>query len=232
MNTHTASSWLRENRGFVAFLLAFGLMRTAIADWNPIPSGSMRPTIKEGDLVLVNRVAYDLKLPLSDISLLQTGEPRRGDVVTFSSPRDGTRLIKRIVGLPGDRIALRDGVLWINGRAASYGPAHRHGELLAPGVVVDAIEAQEQATADAPRYAVQWLGVPATARDWPETQVPEGHYFMMGDSRDNSADSRVIGSVPRRLLIGRAHHVLASVDLLGEVGGRWLPRFERFLQPL
>ncbi|MEO3693481.1 signal peptidase I [Roseateles paludis] len=234
MNTSptSLSLWLRDNRGFLAFLLAFGLMRTAIADWNPIPSGSMRPTLKEGDMVLVNRVAYDLKVPLTDVSLLQTGAPARGDVVTFSSPRDGTRLIKRIVGLPGDRIALRDGVLWINGQAAQYAPLQRHGELLAPGVVVDAIGTQEQSTPGAAPHAVQWLPQAGASRDWPETLVPEGHYFMLGDNRDNSADSRFIGPVPRRLLIGRAHRVLASLDMLGEDGSRWLPRFERFWQPL
>ena len=170
--------WLRDNRGFLAFLLAFGLMRTAIADWNPIPSGSMRPTLKEGDMVLVNRVAYDLKVPLTDVSLLQTGEPARGDVVTFSSPLDGTRLIKRIVGLPGDRIALRDGVLWVNGQAARYAPLQRHGELLAPGVVVDAIGTQEQSAPGAAPHAVQWLVQAGASRDWPETLVPEGHYFV------------------------------------------------------
>ena len=85
--------WLRSNRGFVLFLLCFGIFRTAIADWNPIPSGSMRPTILEGDVVFVNRLAYDLKLPLTEVSLVRLGEPQRGDIITFSSPTDGTRLI-------------------------------------------------------------------------------------------------------------------------------------------
>src|SRR3954453_16900443 len=107
--------WIRTNRGFIVFILLFGLFRTAIADWNPIPSGSMRPTLLEGDVVLVNRVAYDLKVPLMDVSLRCRGEPARGDVVTFSSPSDGERLIKRIVGLPGDVIEMRDEVLFVNG---------------------------------------------------------------------------------------------------------------------
>ncbi|XLM20219.1 signal peptidase I, partial [Chromobacterium piscinae] len=94
-------------RGFLVFLLLFGLFRTAVADWNPIPSGSMRPTVLEGDLVLVNRLAYDLKLPLSNVILQQTGEPLRGDIVTFYSPKDGTRLIKRLVAVPGDTVEMR-----------------------------------------------------------------------------------------------------------------------------
>ena len=84
---------VRDNRGFLAFLLLFGLVRTAIADYNPIPSGSMHPTILEGDVVLVNRVAYDLKIPLTQIAISRLGEPQRGDIVTFASPKDGTRLV-------------------------------------------------------------------------------------------------------------------------------------------
>jgi signal peptidase I len=90
-------SWLRRHRGYLLFLVLLGVFRTAVADWNPIPSGSMRPTLLEGDLVFVNRLAYDLKVPLTDHSLATLGEPQRGDVVTFSSPVDGTRLIKRLV---------------------------------------------------------------------------------------------------------------------------------------
>ena len=107
-----------ENRGFIVFLFLFGLFRTAIADWNPIPSGSMRPSLLEGDVVLVNRVAYDLKIPLTDIAVSRIDEPRRGDIVVFFSPKDGTRLIKRLVALPGDTVEMRKGVLIINGEAA------------------------------------------------------------------------------------------------------------------
>ena len=99
--------WFKDNRGFIVFLACFGFFRLAIADWNPIPSGSMRPTLLQGDVVLVNRLAYDFKLPLTDVVLAPLGEPRRGDVVTFSSPVDGTRLIKRLVAVPGDVVELR-----------------------------------------------------------------------------------------------------------------------------
>src|SRR4051794_35414434 len=98
------NDWLHGNKRYFAFLLLFGVFRTAVADWNPIPSASMRPTILEGDVVFVNRLAYDLKLPFSDTILVHLGEPQRGDIVTFSSPRDGMRLIKRLVALPGDTV--------------------------------------------------------------------------------------------------------------------------------
>jgi signal peptidase I len=112
--------WLKNNRGFVIFLICFGFFRTAIADWNPIPSGSMRPNLLEGDVVLVNRLAYDFKLPLTDVVVAKIGDPGRGDIVTFSSPKGGTRLIKRIVAIPGDVVEMRREVLLVNGKAAEY----------------------------------------------------------------------------------------------------------------
>ena len=219
-------NWLRQNRGFLAFLLLLGLFRTAIADWNPVPSGSMHPNILEGDVVLVNRLAYDLKLPLTDRIVTALGEPRRGDIVTFTSPHDGVRLIKRIVAIPGDRIAMHGKRLILNGQAAAYAalvlPAG-HDTLDAPW---QAQAMLEQAAGET--HAIQWLaGVPA--RDnFEEQTVPDGYYLMLGDNRDNSADSRYIGLVPRHLLIGKAVRVLLSVDILGA----WRPRFERFVQPL
>lgn len=113
-------TWLKQNRGFLVFLVGFAFFRSAVADWNPIPSGSMRPTLLEGDVVLVNRVAYDFKIPLTDVSLVELGEPKRGDVVTFTSPIDGTRLIKRLVAVAGDVVEMRDERLIINGVAAEY----------------------------------------------------------------------------------------------------------------
>ena len=112
-------SWLIRYRYAIMFWVCFGVFRTSLADWNPIPSGSMRPTLLEGDVVLVNRVAYDLKVPLTDISLAKLDNPQRGDVVTFSSPKDGIRLIKRIVGIPGDTLEMRYEVLWFNGTPAT-----------------------------------------------------------------------------------------------------------------
>ncbi|MCE4557226.1 signal peptidase I [Roseateles cellulosilyticus] len=218
---------LRDNRGFLLFLLGLGVLRTAVADWNPIPSASMRPTLLEGDVVLVNRLAYDLKLPLTDVVLLPLGEPRRGDVVTLNSPAGGTRLIKRIVGLPGDRVALRDDVLILNGQPLTYTTPQSHGETLTPGWVVDAVRTTEQLP-DRP-HAVQILPAIRARRDFAEITVPAGQYFLLGDNRDNSEDSRYIGTVPREKLIGRAHHVLVSADWLGEDGWRLAPRFDRWV---
>jgi len=222
------SKWLRDNRGFLLFLLLFGLFRTAVADWNPIPSGSMRPTLLEGDVVLVNRLAFDLKVPLTNVVVAHLGEPRRGDIVTFSSPRDGVRLIKRLVALPGDTVQMRDKVLLVNGHAANYRPIGMVLEHPAPGAAVQALRLYE--TTGSRTHVVQWLELPSgSGRDsFGPLVVPAGHYLMLGDNRDDSADSRYFGLVPRELLIGRAVRILVSAD----IEGNWTPRFARFGEAL
>lgn len=214
-------NFLKTNRGFIAFLVCFGFFRLAIADWNPIPSGSMRPTILEGDVVLVDRLAYDFKLPLSDVVVHETGTPQRGDIITFTSPKDGVRLIKRLVAVPGDTVEMRDEVLYINGAAADYADSHAVVEPLDNGGTTSALQVKERIAGNA--RTVQILPELAALRSFGPTVVPKEHYFFLGDNRDNSADSRYIGFVPRHLLIGRAHHILVSADIKGD----WLPRLDR-----
>jgi len=213
--------WMHGNKRYVAFLLLFGVFRTAIADWNPVPTASMRPTILEGDVVLVDRLAYDLKVPLTDIVLARLGDPRRGDIVTFSSPADGMRLIKRVVGVPGDVVEMRDNHLIVNGEQARYAgieresPAHVGQHGIAALRETESIAGSER--------IVQWLpGLPSRSSFGPLT-VPQDQYLMLGDNRDNSEDSRYIGFVPREKLIARATRVLVSAD----IKDRWQPRLGR-----
>jgi signal peptidase I len=212
--------WLKKNRGFLLFLVCFGVFRTAVADWNPIPSSSMRPTLLEGDVVLVNRLAYDLKLPLTDISVVHLAEPQRGDVITFTSPQNGLRLIKRLVGLSGDVIEMKDERLFVNGKPAEYGNFVSMPEPL-DGRSTTSVQLSERIGSS--EHRIQLLPALSADRSFGPLVVPADHYFFLGDNRDNSADSRYIGFVPRRLLIGRAHHVVVSADILGS----WSPRIER-----
>ena len=216
-----AKRWLIDNRQFLGFVLVFGVFRTAVADWNPIPSASMHPNLLEGDVVFVNRLAFDLKLPLTDIIVAHTGEPRRGDIVTFSSPEDGTRLIKRVIGLPGETIEMRGKRLFVDGRAAGYAELGLDDEPLAPRGV-KALHLTED-TADN-RHEIQWLARHAQRDDFGPLVVPAGEYLMLGDNRDNSEDSRWFGLVPRERLIGRAERILVSADYKDT----WKPRFDRF----
>jgi signal peptidase I len=214
--------FIRDNKGFIAFLLLFGVFRTAVADWNPIPSSSMRPNLLEGDVVFVNRLAFDLKLPLTDTIVTHMGEPQRGDVVTFSSPTDGTRLIKRLVALPGDVVEMRNEMLIINGKQAQYDAVQQVMEPIGTAEV-PALRVSEHL--DGHQRRVQFIPtVDSPARNFGPVTVPPGQYMMLGDNRDNSHDSRYIGFVPRNLLIGRAERVLVSSDTLTN----WAPRFDRF----
>lgn len=220
--------WIRNNKGFIAFLVLFGLFRTAVADWNPIPSGSMRPTLLEGDVVLVNRLAFDLKVPLTDLIVAHLADPRRGDIVTFSSPKDGVRLIKRLVAVPGDTVAMRNKVLIVNGQPARYAPIGTFDEQPAPGMTVRALRFNE--ITGSGEHVVQWFHLPDGSEEdsFGPVVLPAGRYLMLGDNRDDSADSRYFGLVPRELLIGRAVAIVASAD----IKGRWVPRFERFGEKL
>ena len=218
--------WIRENKGFVVFLALFGLFRTAVADWNPIPSGSMHPNLLEGDVVFVNRLAFNVKVPLTDVVIAETGEPQRGDVVTFSSPKDGTRLIKRVVALPGDVVEIRKGALVINGSKSEYEVVGKSYETLASGDAVESVRLSEKI--GNAMHDVQFLPEVDVNRSFGPVTVPVGHYMMLGDNRDNSHDSRFIGLVPRELLIGRAERVLVSAD----IRGNWMPRTDRFGMPL
>jgi signal peptidase I len=197
-------------------LLAF---RSAVADWNDVPTGSMRPTILEGDRIFVNKLAYDLRVPFTRERIACWAEPSRGDIVVFYSPEDGKRLVKRIVGVPGDTVSLDGGRLVVNGTVARYGlVAGPHRDILDGEVrVSETIWGNTHAITLMPRVpAPRWFG---------PTVVPEGRYFLMGDNRDNSADSRFFGFVPRSAIAGKAPAVVASCDRRN-----WfLPRLDRFL---
>src|SRR5215831_16777215 len=128
--------WREWVRPLLVVLFILFSVRSSVADWNDVPTGSMKPTILEGDRIFVNKLAYDLRVPFVGWRLVHWADPQRGDIVVFTSPADGIRLVKRVVGLPGDRIELRDDELWINGEPAVYEP-------LDPAIVQQ-IEAKEQ----------------------------------------------------------------------------------------
>ncbi|MES2130249.1 MAG: signal peptidase I [Pseudomonadota bacterium] len=215
-------NWIRANKGFLMFLCLFGIFRTAVADWNPIPSSSMHPNLLEGDVVFVNRLAFNLKVPLTDRIVARTGEPQRGDVVTFSSPVDGTRLIKRLIALPGDVVEMRDEQLIINGVPARYEALGKATDIVGDKIETPSLRLSENV--GSAQREIQVLPQIAARRNFGPMTVPKDEFLMLGDNRDNSADSRFIGTVPRALLIGRAERVLVSADITGN----WMPRLDRF----
>lgn len=195
----------------VAAAIVFPL-KSAVGDWNWVPSGSMRPTILEGELVFINKLAYDLKVPFTTRHLAVWDDPARGDIVVCFSPADGTRLVKRVIGLPGDHITVVGAQLLVNGQAVSYAPANdlwsRHLTL-----------AEQQQTQVAEEHLGECRHVvmmgdagnpsPSFEREY---VVPADSYFMMGDNRDHSFDSRYFGSVTREQIVGQAVAVVLSFN--------------------
>lgn len=208
---------IRRHRGLLLFVLLMVVFRSSFADWNQVPTTSMVPTIVAGDRIVVNKLAYDLKLPLTDISILRLGEPRRGDIVVFDSQAADTRLVKRVIGLPGETVALLDNRLVIDGIAASYGDIERTANGRS------AIETYEGFS-----HSVMFSPTDGRLAYFGPVTVPPDHYLMLGDNRDNSADSRVYGFVPRAEIVGRSAAVAFSVDY----DRYYLPRADRFLRAL
>jgi signal peptidase I len=218
------SLW-REWRGFIVFLLIMFSFRSAIADWNDVPSGSMLPTILIGDRILVDKLAYDLKVPFTTIHLSTWGQPVRGDIVVFYSPQDGVRLVKRVIGVPGDEIAMQDNHLIINGTPLDYKTRN-----MLPGEFPGVSDSQEYRIEQLGDKSHRMLITPErmAMRSFEPVKVPAGWFWMMGDNRDNSNDSRFIGMVPRGEILGRASRVVISLD-----PGHWyMPRANRFFSPL
>ena len=220
---HFWREWARPILIAVVLLFTF---RSAVADWNDVPSPSMRPTILEGDRIFINKAAFDWRVPFVGWSIAWRADPARGDVVIFPSPDDGRRLVKRVVGIPGDTIEIRQGRLWVNGRQAEYG---RVPNDWLPGLPEDDDEGYTVAseTVEEVAHAIMTLDSPMHSSFGPIV-VPQGEYFMMGDNRDNSHDSRFFGTVSRDVIQGRAVAVALSVD----PENYYLPRWKRFFSKL
>ena len=208
--------WKKHIRPFLVLVLVFTSFRSSIADWNDVPTGSMKPTIIEGDRIYVNKLAYGLKVPFTTWHLAKWSAPARGEIVVFYSPTDGTRLVKRVAGIPGDTIQLRENVLYINGQAVPYSDLDDQYR--------NALTMREQTGY---RFLKEQLGEhghpvmvgpPQPHRvNFQTTElftVPEDHYFMLGDNRDNSGDSRYFKPhyVKREQIVGRASRVIFSLN--------------------
>jgi len=216
------SALLKSNKQFIIFILLMSVFRSAVADWYSVPTGSMQPTIKEGDRIVVNKIAYDLRLPFTDVSLLSLDTPKHGEIIVFESKAADLRLIKRVVGLPGDVVAMHNEKITINGSPLSY-------QAYSP----DSSNQSEQSIG----YSTETLGqithrinIDKTASNslssFSSVTVPAGHYLVLGDNRRHSADSRVYGFVPHHELRGKATAIAFSVDY----ENNYIPRSDRFFQ--
>jgi signal peptidase I len=202
-------------------------VKSSLADWNWVPTGSMNPTILDGDLIYVNKLAYDLRFPLTMHRLAKWSDPQRGDIVIFFSPEDGTRLVKRVIGQPGDTVEMHNNVLYLNDEPVNYeNNDSEYKEDLPRKLRNRSIVATE----DLDGYTHPVMSVPSlpAMRSFGPVTVPEGHYFVMGDNRDNSRDSRYFGFVERQSIVGKAKGVIGSFDITD----KFQPRLDRFFAAL
>lgn len=216
----------RRLRGWLPTLIMIGVLlafRSSLADWYDVPSGSMQPTILVGDRIVVNKLAYGLKVPFARQQVVAWAEPRPGDIVTFPSPVDGQRLVKRVVAVGGDLVAMRGGRLVLNGSPVAYTEAAAPRRPLGPQDQPPLRWLLEHLPEDAP-HAIMAADARPLWRDWGPVHVPAGQVLVLGDNRDNSADGRVFGFVPCVRLEGRAEAVALSLDR----DRGWRPRWERF----
>jgi signal peptidase I len=205
MLEHGLSIW-RESapveyaKSFFPILFGVLLLRSFLFEPFQIPTGSMIPTLNIGDFIVVNKYAYGVRLPVTGTKILEVGEPKRGDVMVFIPPHEPVYYIKRVIGLPGDHVQYRDKVVYVNGQALPQTDQKlveemgiMHGQEEIGGIRHDIY------TAAAERFERTYEFMPPEG-----IVVPEGHYFMMGDNRDNSSDSRYWGPVSEQSIVGKA----------------------------
>ncbi len=216
MKNRIFKAW-RENRSLLLFILLMSVFRSAVADWNEVPTGSMQPTIVEGDRIWVNKMAYDVRVPFTHISLKKIADPARGDIIIFDSEVSDKRLVKRVVGIPGDTLELRNNTLIINGEQLAYKSV---------GATASTQDLQENLLGVEHLIRIDSRGTPLSS--FQPVTVPAGYYLALGDNRDNSADSRMIGFVPRDEIVGRSRSVVLSLNY----DNFYIPRKDRFFHRL
>jgi len=200
-----APFYIEYTAPFFPILFLVLLLRSFLLEPFQIPSASMVPTLQIGDFILVNKFSYGLRLPVTQTKIVDIGEPKRGDVMVFFPPGDDRYFIKRVIGLPGDRIEVVNNQLYINGVGMRQAPAGMFEENgTGYEVVTENLDGVEHLIRR--RYTAGRLG------ELFSTVVPQGHYFMMGDNRDNSSDSRVWGPVPEDRIVGKAFAVWMHWD--------------------
>jgi signal peptidase I len=198
------------------------VFRSAAADWNFVPSSSMNPTLIAGDRVVVNKLAYSMRVPFTLQHITRWSNPKRGDIITFDSPRDEVNLIKRVIGVAGDQVKMSDNTLSINGQRIERSLVEEQRYIPSEEGVITAQIFSEQI--DGKRIEVARLEGFNAHRDFATVEVPAGHVLVMGDSRDNSVDSRFIGFVSVERITGQATRVAMSHDM----SSWYLPRANRW----
>ncbi|GAA4019039.1 signal peptidase I [Actimicrobium antarcticum] len=224
-------TWIEYSGSFFPVIALVFCLRSFLYEPFKIPSPSMVPTLLVGDLILVNKFTYGIRLPLINKKIIEINDPKRGDVMVFKYPKDmSLDYIKRVVGIPGDKIVYRNKRLSINGQPAVYAPLPDYLDeerLTYSKQYLESFDGPEHKILNNPLAPNELSNIDAyPMRDACNYNsegfmctVPAGHYFMMGDNRDNSADSRYWGFVPDKNIVGKAFYVWMNLGNLKRIGG-------------
>lgn len=222
--------WIEYTGGFFPVILFVFLLRSFVVEPFRIPSGSMLPTLHAGDFILVNKYEYGLRFPVFNFGITEGSAPKRGDIVVFKYPLDkNIDFIKRVIGVPGDEIRYINKQLYVNGKRIeatpdgnffdkeTYTDLKQFNENL-EGVVHKIVENDKVPSMARPVQGHNGLNQCIYNMGDVVCRVPNGHYFMMGDNRDNSADSRFWGFVPKEDIVGRAFYIWLNISDMGRIG--------------
>ncbi|MFT4100459.1 MAG: signal peptidase I [Burkholderiaceae bacterium] len=222
--------WIEYTAGLFPVILIVFVLRSFVAEPFKIPSGSMMPTLLVGDLILVNKFTYGVRLPILNTKVIDVGSPQRGDVMVFRYPKDTSLdYIKRVVGVPGDTVSFQDGRLSVNGQPVPLSPngefydSERLSYYTQYSEKLGTVDHKILTNLEKPLNIDPMLPFPHQdrcqyGRAGVTCVVPAGHYFMMGDNRDNSLDSRFWGFVPERNIVGKAFFVWMNLGDLSRIG--------------
>lgn len=203
-----------NNKGFISLLILLFAFRSSILDWNLVPSGSMIPTIKIGDVVLVNKMAYNIRIPFTKIEIMKTSDFNRGEIIIFDSESQGKRMIKRLIGLPNDTVEMKNGKLFINNSEIEYSK-----------ISDDDLSLVLQENIGSYKYSINF-NKDSESLEYSSfiAKIPEEHVLVLGDNRNNSADSRYFGYVHKSDIVGSSKRVLLSFNN----EKYYIPRIDRF----
>lgn len=198
---NNARQLIKNNASLIVFFFALVFFRTTVADWNHVPSGSMEPTLFDGDWVLVDKTEYGPSIPFANIRLFNSAHPKRGDIVTFVPPHTDDLYVKRVIGIPGDEIAFSGREIFVNGKKLTFAPT--------PSGPMNEIGIEQLGSGT---HLIQFSSGGQLPTLSAAFTVPKNRYFVLGDHRNNSADSRYWGFVEGDNIMGKVTHVAFSIS--------------------